>query len=399
MNRNDRISLQQSIRPLNGTQIRVDRRTLLKRGGAIGLTGLALGIMPRARRQASAHQDGTVPAGATPALGQQADGSTIWKVQVGGMDMENQLDLQAFFPGEITINAGDQIWFAEGMAGFHTVWFGYGAEVPAMFIPDAEAATPEAGPPSMVLNPAVILPTPNLAVDGVTPVNTGLDILWDPSVPTVVSFPTPGTYDYLCIPHQGVMRATVIVQEAGSALPMDQAGYDALVQEQIEALRAEGVAADAEFADATQETQADGSTLWTATAGAGEGQARVMRMMPDVLEIKVGDSVKWIVQSPGEPHTVTFVGAGEVPPEDLDVSAFADGTPKFAINPMTLLPQGGDTFDGANYLNSGYMGVSEFGQPMEFTATFTAAGEFIYYCILHGDANGGGMSATLRVAE
>jgi len=195
------------------------------------------------------------------------------------------------------------------------------------------------------------------------------------------------------------MRATVIVQDAGADLPLDQAGYDAKAQEQMDAVKAEGIAAAAAFAEATQETQADGSTLWTAAAGAGEGQARVMRMLPNPLEIKVGDSVKWINQSPGEPHTITFIGAGETPPEDLEVSAFADGTPKFSVNPMSLWAQGGNTFDGSSYLNSGYFGVAEAGQPMEFTATFTAPGEFTYYCILHGDAEGGGMAATLTVVE
>ncbi len=378
----------------------IDRRAFLKAGGALGLTGLALTLLPRSARNASAHQDGTPPDAAAPVLGAQADGTNLWKVQVGGMDMENLLDLQAFFPGEITINAGDQIWFAEGMPGFHTVFFPVDGEVPPAIIPDPEEASPAAGaPPSLVLNSAVAFPTPSLVVDGTAPVNSGVDILWDPTVPTVLTFPTAGTYDYLCIPHQSVMKATVIVQEAGSELPMDQAGYDALAQEQMAALIEEGIAAIAEFAEATSEQQADGTTLWTAAAGAGQGQARVMQMLPNELEIKVGDSVKWVIQSPGEPHTVTFVGSGETPPEDILPGAYADGSPKFAINPLTFLPQGGNSFDGTGYLNSGYMGIPEIGLPSEFTATFTAPGEYIYYCILHGDAEGGGMAATLRVVE
>jgi plastocyanin len=375
----------------------LDRRSLLKAGGALGLTGLALTLLPGGRNFAGAHSNHQ-DAAASPVPGPQADGTNLWKVQVGNMDMENKLDLQGFFPGEITINAGDQIWFAEGMPGFHSVYFGYGAEPPALIVPDPEQASPEAGaPPQMVLNPEVAFPGPNMVVDGTNVVNTGVDILWDPAVPTIVTFSTPGTYEYLCVPHQGVMRATVIVQEAGAALPMDQAGYDALAQEQMAALVEEGLAATAEYAEATAEEQADGTTLWTAAAGAGEGQARVMQFLPNALEIKVGDSVKWINHSIGEPHTVTFVGEGETPPEDIMPAAFADGSPKFAINPMTLFPQGGDTFDGTGYLNSGYFGLP--GTPTEFTATFTAPGEYIYYCILHGDAEGGGMAATLTVVE
>jgi hypothetical protein len=47
----------------------------------------------------------------TPQLGEQPDGTHIWKVQVACMEMENLIDLQAFFPKEITINAGDAIFF------------------------------------------------------------------------------------------------------------------------------------------------------------------------------------------------------------------------------------------------------------------------------------------------
>jgi plastocyanin len=390
-----REAFQHSIAP---SPSRIDRRSLLKTGGALGLTGLVLSLSPRSAQIASAHQEGTPPPMASPVLGAQADGTNVWKVQVGGMDMENQLDLQGFFPGNITINAGDQIWFAEGMPGFHTVYFGYGAEPPALIIPDPEQASPVAGaPPQMILNPEMAFPTPNQVVDGTNPVNTGVDILWDPATPTLVTFSTPGTYDYLCIPHQTVMTASVTVQEAGAALPTDQAGYDDQAQQEMAALIEEGKAEIAKYAEATQETQADGTTLWTAAAGAGPGQARVMQFLPNPLEIKVGDSVKWIDQSTGEPHTVTFVGSDATPPEDIMPGAFADGSPKFAINPMTLFPQGGNSFDGTGYMNSGYYGLP--GMPTEFTATFPTAGEFLYYCILHGDATGGGMAATLRVVE
>ncbi|MEZ4505766.1 MAG: plastocyanin/azurin family copper-binding protein [Thermomicrobiales bacterium] len=377
----------------------IDRRSLLKTGGALGLTGLVMAMLPGGRQFASAHSNHQ-DAAASPVPGPQADGTNLWKVVVGGMDMENKLDFQGFFPGEIVINAGDQIWFQSAMPGLHNAWFGYGAEPPALFIPDPELASPAAGEmPSLVLNPDMILPTPNQVVDGVTPVNTGVDILWDPAIPVIVTFSTPGTYEYLCIPHQAVMRGTIIVQEAGAALPLDQAGVDALAAEQLAALAEEGMAATAEFAEPVAEAQADGATLWTAALGAGNGQARVMAILPSVLEIKVGDSVKWINQSAGEPHNVTFLGEGETPPEEFEVTAFADGRPKFTQNMATFLPSGTTVWEGTGYLQSGFMGIPELGLPMEFTASFPVAGEFIYYCSLHGDAEGGGMAATLRVVE
>src|SRR6476646_1035014 len=203
MNRNDLITMRKTIRPTTAvTPPRIDRRSLLKAGGALGLTGLALGLMPRSVRNASAHQDGgTPPAAVTPIVGPQDDGTNLWHVQVGGMDMENYLDFQGFFPGEITINAGDKIWFDSPMPGLHNAWFGYGADAPPLIVPDPEAASPAAGEaPILIFNPDFAFPTPNQVVDGVNPVNTGVDVFWDPTVPTVVTFSTAGTYDYLCIP-------------------------------------------------------------------------------------------------------------------------------------------------------------------------------------------------------
>src|SRR5215218_7637788 len=111
------------------------RREALRLLGALGLTtaGLgAIGVGANGARATSTaptisslghgghggwnaallRQDAGTPAPAsTPQLGEQPDGTRIWKVRVAGMDMENLIDLQAFFPSEITINAGDAIYF------------------------------------------------------------------------------------------------------------------------------------------------------------------------------------------------------------------------------------------------------------------------------------------------
>jgi hypothetical protein len=94
---------------------------------------------------------------------------------------------------------------------------------------------------------------------------------------------------------------------------------------------------------------------------------------------------------------VTFVGSDTEPPEDVIPGQFADGSLKLMQNNETLLPQGGNTFDGTGFMNSGWLGIEALGLPTEFTAQFTAAGVYTYYCILHGDAEGNGMAATLRV--
>jgi plastocyanin len=318
------------------------------------------------------------------------------------MDMQNMIEYHGFFPGEITINAGDSIWFAEEMPMFHTVTFvPAGAEVPGIFIPDPEVdpSTPTAsGLPKLVYNPILLAGTGGTAVDGTQIVSTIVDVFGDGVTPWVFSFPTAGTYDYVCIPHAGVMRAKVVVQEAGSALPMDQAAVDAAAAEQIAALQTQGLAEIEKYLTPVSTKRDDGTTLWEVAVGAGGlSQVRVQRFLPDALEITVGDSILYKIQSEGEPHTVTFLGAGEAAPEDTLVEAFADGSPKFVQNMETFLSNGVTTWSGTGFLNSGFMGIPQLGLPMEYEILFDTAGEFIPYCILHGSPAGERMSGKLTV--
>src|SRR5918998_5122029 len=161
---------------------RMPRREALRLLGALGLTtaGIgAIGLGAISTRSTSAgsvarggvhaghgslyaallRQDaGTPVAVATPALGEQPDGTHLWRVRVAGMDEENLIGTQAFFPKEITINAGDAIHFDfPAPPGFHTVTFLSGEEVPPLIIPDESeadaAASPPAGPPTLIINP------------------------------------------------------------------------------------------------------------------------------------------------------------------------------------------------------------------------------------------------------
>src|SRR5215204_4231848 len=175
-------------------------------------------------------QDAGTPAPAsTPQLGEQPDGTHLWKVRVAGTDEENLIDTQAFFPKEITINVGDAIYFDfPTPPGFHTVTFPSGQGVPPVFVSDDAKGTPAADPPRLIINPETALPSGQDTVDGTSFVNSGLDVFRLPGDPPfMLTFTAPGTFEYQCIPHGVVMKASVVVQEAGSTLPEDQAAVDA----------------------------------------------------------------------------------------------------------------------------------------------------------------------------
>jgi plastocyanin len=375
---------------------RLSRREALRLLGGAGLA--TAGLLALGRRSAFG-QEGTPHPMATPQIGPQADGSTLWRVKTGDMKMEEKTELHAFFPGEITVAVGDSIWFDMSMPMFHTVTFTAGGEIPPVLLPDPEAGTPVAGgPPKLILNPLVAFGTDGGDFDGTAVMNSGADVFRDPTKPFIVRFTAAGSFDYYCIPHAPLMKGTVNVVEAGTALPMDQAGYDAAAAAEIAQYYEQAAAAVAQYAQATETKRDDGTSLWEATVGVGEWPVRVQAILPEAMTIKAGDTIKWVNRALGEPHTVTFIGAGETPPEDTLVEAFADGTPKFVQNMATFLPQGGNVFSGTGFVNSGFMGIPELGLPMEWECTFDTPGEYIPYCILHGDPEGNNMAARLTVS-
>jgi plastocyanin len=384
----------------------LDRRSMMKLLGSAGIAAAGVAAVAQGTKAASGGGATALPAHfhqeeshEAPVPGPREDGTNLWKVLVGGMDMETSVEYHGFFPGEITVNAGDSIWFAYDMPMFHTVTFPGPEAAPQIFIPDPEAGEPaEGAPPKLIINPVMMTGAGGDVVDGSQLVSSVADVMRDQSVPLIYTFPTPGTYDYVCIPHQGSMQGRVIVQDAGSPLPQDQAKLDAVAAEQIAVLQAEGEFQIEQYSTPVQTVKDDGSILWEVAAGAGgPGQVRVQRFLPGELTITAGDSVKFINQSEGEPHTVTFVGEGGEAPQDLKEETFADGSLKFVSNPESFYPQGGNVWSGKGVLNSGYMGIPQLGLPMEFEVLFDTPGEYIYYCILHGDMNGGRMAAKLIV--
>jgi len=122
----------------------------------------------------------------------------------------------------------------------------------------------------------------------------------------------------------------------------------------------------------------------------------------DNVTINVGDSVLWKQNSEAEPHTVTFLGADKKIPETplIEEPAGGQGPPTITENPLHFFKQGGDTYDGQAYTNSGFMS-SEIPGPKEYRLTFPTAGTFQYLCLLHAspseDGSLQGMVGTVTV--
>jgi len=375
----------------------LSRRTALRLLGAAGLTAAGISTVRGVAAQQATPEAGAM---ATPMLGQRSDGTRVWRVQVAGDNEAEFLEFMTFFPRELTINAGDTVFFDfQGHHAPHTVTFLSGEEAPQLIVPASDTATPAAGePPEIMFNPAAAFPAGGNTYDGTGVLNSGLNVLFPPDQTFTVTFTAPGSFDYLCLVHPLMMKGTVTVQEQGAAVPYEQADIDSMVAEHMAELTERGKALIAEYvSSATPTTDSADGTVWDVRAGAEGEEVAVLRFMPDNLTIAAGDTVRWTVESEFEPHTVTFLG-GEEPPDLIEPQMQEGGPPKLVFNPDVVGRVGPDVYSGTGYANSGAMGA-DFAQYTGLTTyelTFDTPGEYPYYCALHGSPEMG-MRAKITV--
>jgi plastocyanin len=99
-----------------------------------------------------------------------------------------------------------------------------------------------------------------------------------------------------------------------------------------------------------------------------------MAFLPGEIWINQGDRIVWTVRA-GEIHTVTFLAKGQ------------PLTPFNPADPTQLFPQGGSVYDGVSYFNSGVLSDevdSGFPAGTSYSLSFNTAGDFTYYCLVHG---------------
>lgn len=140
---------------------------------------------------------------------------------------------------------------------------------------------------------------------------------------------------------------------------------------------------------AANPASATGSKTWTVLVG-GEagieqqehgpaGAWQFMRFYPESITINAGDTIVWQLNS-AEPHTVTLPKPGEKSPELVVAEAGKDQ--RMMFNPLAILPQGKESYDGTALTGSGQMG-GEPQFPTEYKLTFTKPGTYDYFCAFH----------------
>lgn len=146
------------------------------------------------------------------------DGSSIWRVQAGGLSRDDRVELLEFLPKDIVIQEGDTVVWTS--PNFHNVAFHPGRMHPEWVMPEP----PEKGPPVLVMNPEVVFPArPAAAFDGTGywssgligigdyPARDGMRSLTGGST-FIMNFNKAGTFKYMCAFHREFgMEGTVTV--------------------------------------------------------------------------------------------------------------------------------------------------------------------------------------------
>ncbi len=339
------------------------------------------------------------PTGHAAAAPAQQTGPTTWTV-IAGQAIHTQPGPYStwmsmrFYPETLTIDAGDSVvWKANGGLEPHTITFLGPDKLPDFVVPQPQPN----GPPKLRFNPLFILPAGPASYDGSAFVNSGAMGTGMPNpMQYQLTFPKPGTYEYVCQFHGGQlptgqligMTGKIVVQPAGTPYPQTPAQVDAVAQAQM-AMDVQ-MSKDAEGAIAGQPAATspgpNGTTIYHVLADipSADGMLMYMRFAPEHLTIHVGDTVEWSSTDPSSFHTVTFGGT----PETFLFEPQASGPPNVYFNPLVALPQGGATYDGTGYVNSGVIvgpGAPPSAGVQSYSLTFTKAGTYKYACAIHDE--------------
>lgn len=299
-----------------------------------------------------------------------------------------------FYPDSVTINAGDSIlWkFDSGAEPHNVVFMG-----PETKIPESPLVQPPPGgqgPPKLIENPMLVNRQGGDTYNGTAFTNSGYISSEIPGPKEYrLTFPTAGTYQYLCTLHAGQapdgsiqgMVGSVTVQAAGSAYPKTAAQVMSDAEAMMEADADKAVALEDEAGTLYDSSSGPGgTTIHHLSAGftSQEDLLEYQRFIPETMVIEQGDTIEWTSQGF---HTVTF---GDEP-ELVTFEPQPQGPPLVVLNPQAYTPSGGQDYQGRGYYNSGFLVPGPLppdAPPIlrdKYSLTFNTPGRYEYICITH----------------
>jgi plastocyanin len=341
-----------------------------------------------------------------------ADQTPTWNVAVGELSKPpagtpKGASLNQFFPGRLTINAGDKVTFSA--VGFHTATYAGGKPYPPFLGPAPgqvyENIADSAGQPfffdgeqKFAYNPVAIGPYGPKSISRGKPASSGVMPAQSFKKPTTAtySFPKTGVFKLLCIVHPPDMAMTVVVKAKGAAVP---------TPEEVEAQAKEETDAAWAAAKAAVAKKPPANTVYMGVDGpkASGGRLTVLDFVPDLTTVKVGTTVNFVVKAPTEAHNVGFGPKAYLNKlmKQTELFPFPPGAPN-QVTPFFIYgsdpprtPYEGATTHGNGFYATPLADGIRGGLPNASRITFTKAGKYHFVCLLHGPD----MAADIRVTK
>jgi len=291
-------------------------------------------------------------------------------VLVGGGIPGTAVVSNSFSPRTIEVAVGDTVqWQFQQPWILHTVTFVGSEKAPELLVPEGD---------KLYFNPQVFFPAGDKTYDGTGYRNSGAP----PEAEKLTSkfsysltFTKAGTYEYVCMVHPG-MTGTVMVKDKATGSPASRLAQG---RREMAAILKAGQAAFAKW-----KPERKGNEVILAMVGDPKEGWSNFRYSSQPLVIKRGTTVTWAQRDPFELHTITFTAGAKVP-DFVVVEAQKQGPPKLLLNPKAGTPSQTKTYDGMGWVNSGILFPpgAPGNPPSNFSLTFTKAGRYEYFCIIH----------------
>jgi plastocyanin len=299
-------------------------------------------------------------------------------------------DVNDFFPHGATIHAGDSIRFKPSQ--FHTVDFPArgGKPLPLVAAAGTVSGSTDAagapfwfnGQPNLQFNPALAksIYGKKLTYTGAKRIESGLPLAPHLKAFTV-KFPKAGSYTFYCNVHPG-MKGTVRVVSKRHTVPSAKADKKTLAAQ---------ISRDMTTAKGLANTAVPAGNV--SVGASGKGGVELFAMLPATQTVPVGTTLKFSMSARSfDDHTATF-GPGE--PENQPTSYLGKLAQSVANTPF--LPEAvypseqppavaglTPTLHGNGFWSAGIMDASSATPlPNSGSVTFTAAGTYQFYCLIH----------------